>query len=156
MQVTIDLTATDLAALLAGGARVNLTAPDPARAPVPAWSADLGAVPELDEIGVFAPNADPAAVVGLVSYYLRGPLAMAGEWMEEWAEVERGGLVRFPLDITKSRRDDAYGELSDPATGLAAWLRDGSPVRKTDRSGPGTRGTRAWDGLPGPVLLLWR
>jgi hypothetical protein len=120
------------------------------------WTPDLGAVPDLDEIAVFAPNADPGAVIGLVGYFLRGPLAMGGEWLDDWAVAEGTGVVRFPLDITKSRRDDVYAELSDPATGLAAWLRDGSPVRKTDRAGAGTKGTRKWAALPGPVLLLWR
>jgi hypothetical protein len=120
------------------------------------WTADLGDVPELEEIAVFAPNADPAAVIGLVSYFLHGPLAMGGEWDTDWAVVEAGGLIRFPLDLTKSWRDDVYAVLSDPETGLAALLRDGSPVRKTDRAGAGTKGTRKWAPLPGPVLLLWR
>jgi hypothetical protein len=146
MIVMFDIPAGHLLALLNTATR-SLPAP---------WTADLGAVPELDAIGVFAPNADPAAVVGLVGYFLRGPLAMGGEWEDAAAVVEPSGFVRFPLDITKSRRDDSYAVLTDPDTGLAAYLRDGSPVRTTDRAGAGTKGTRAWAGLPGPVLLLWR
>ena len=147
MTITAQLpfTADALAAVL------NLTAPQPTP-----WVADLGDVPgDLHEFAVYCPDADPAAVVALVSYFLRGPLAMGGEWYGEWAEID-GPLVRFAPDLTKSRRDDPYGELTDPATGIEAWLRTGSPIRTTDRAGAGTRGTRACPPLPGPALVLWR
>src|SRR5690242_19477275 len=98
MKITLDLPETTVATLLHLG--------QPAR-PQP-WTTDLGDVAELDEIAVFAPNARADHVIGLVSYFLCGPLAMAGEWESGWAVVEPGGMVRFPLDITKSARDDAY------------------------------------------------
>lgn len=122
----------------------------------PPWVADLADVPgDLTELAVYAPDADPAAVVSLVSYFLCGPLAMFGEWAAAWAEID-GPVIRFAPDLTKSRRDDPYDVLTDPETGLAAWLRTGSPLRTTDRAGAGTRGTRACPPLPGPALLLWR
>jgi len=122
----------------------------------PRWQADLSAVPgDLYEFAVCCPGADPAAVVALVSYFLCGPLALFGEWCADWAEID-GPIIRFAPDLTKSRRDDPYWVLSDPETGLAAWLRTGSPLRTTNRAGAGTRGTRACAPLPGPALLLWR
>lgn len=147
MTVTAELTAERLAALLNAAAPVS-----------PPWVVDLGDVDEnrdLTEFAVYCPAADPAAVVALVTYFLRGPLAMGGEWYGEWAVID-GPLVRFPIDWTKSPRDDVAWVLTDPDTGLEAYLRTGSPIRKTDRAGAGTRGTRACPPLPGPALVLWR
>lgn len=50
-------------------------------------------------------------------------------------------------DTTKSSRDDLGMALEDFTEDLPVILREGSPVRKTDRAGAGTRGTRLVDGL---------
>src|SRR5690349_20533856 len=129
MTVTLEPTATvslDAAAL---AALLNATCPVS-----PPWFTDLGDVDEnrdLTDFAVYCPAADPAAVVALVSYLLRGPMAMGGEWYGEWAEID-GPLTRFPIDWTKSPRDDVAWVLTDPETGLDAYLRTGSPIRKTD------------------------
>jgi hypothetical protein len=125
----------------------------------PRWVADLADVMgDLDEIAIWcAEPTPPATVLPLVGCFLRGPLALGGEWDVADAEAGPDGqLYLFSLDITKSRRDDVYAVLTDPETGLAAWLADGSPVRTTDRAGVGTRGTRKWASLPAPCLVAWR
>src|SRR5689334_6515672 len=100
MTVTAPLTAETLAALLNRATLVT-----------PPWTADLGDVAgDLYEIAVFAPEADPAAVVSLVSYFLCGPLAMFGEWAAADAAID-GPVIRFAADLTKSCRDDPYGEI---------------------------------------------
>ena len=42
---------------------------------------------------------------------------------------------------------------ADAWDGCKGWLVEGTPVRKTDRTGP--KGTRAHEGV-GPVLIAWR
>lgn len=50
-------------------------------------------------------------------------------------------------DTTKTRSDDIGMALERFESTLPELLRDGSPVRTTDRSGPGTKGTRLVDGF---------
>lgn len=112
------------------------------------WSADG---PDGYEVAVFTERETTAdAVASILGYLWAGP--MAGEWDGGPAEVViPGHLYVFGLDTTKSQRDDVY----DVWDAHKSWLVEGSPVRKTDRSGPGTKGTRACAGL-GPVLVAWR
>jgi hypothetical protein len=104
-----------------------------------------------DELAVYTVRpCDPAHLDALLGYIWRGP--MSGEFDNGyWHEVIPGHLYVFELDTTKSQRDDVI-DVWDSVKGL---LVEGTPVRKTDRSGPGTKGTRAHEGL-GPVLLAWR
>ncbi len=55
-------------------------------------------------------------------------------------------------DTTKTRRDDLGVALEEFEEQLPATIQDGSPVRKTDRSGPGTAGTRLVEGFDDPRL----
>lgn len=52
-------------------------------------------------------------------------------------------------DLTKSRRDDRC----DIFEGFNASIEDGSPIRKANRSGPGTKGTSAVEGF-GPIGVV--
>lgn len=63
-----------------------------------------------------------------------------------YGEPERVDDSTFILhvDTTKGR---AYQRLDQFEEKLADTIRDGSPVRKTNRSGPGTAGTRLVDGI---------
>lgn len=54
-------------------------------------------------------------------------------------------------DTTKTRSDDIGAALERFEGNLPDLLRDGSPVRTTDRSGPGTKGTRLVDGFGASV-----
>jgi hypothetical protein len=77
----------------------------------------------------------------LGAYYFQGPFA--GEyWGSKVVEVGNGKLVFYSTDFTKSRHDDTAWFLSDT---LWVFFSEGSPVRKTDRTGP--KGTRAVEGL---------
>jgi hypothetical protein len=49
--------------------------------------------------------------------------------------------------MTKSSRDDLGMGLEDFEEALPQILSEGSPIRKTDRSGPGTKGTRLVEGF---------
>lgn len=55
-------------------------------------------------------------------------------------------------DTTKSRRDDVGQALKEFEAELPKMVRDGSPIRTTDRTGPA--GTRAVLGLNDPVLTF--
>ena len=54
-------------------------------------------------------------------------------------------------DTTKTRSDDIGAALDRFETTLPELMRDGSPIRTTDRSGPGTRGTRLVEGFGASV-----
>lgn len=78
-----------------------------------------------------------------------------------WRSKVRGEPVGEPVrvdaqtfmvhaDSTKSRRDDLGVALEEFEEHLPSTIRDGSPIRTTDRAGAGTKGTRLVDGV-GPV-----
>ena len=115
------------------------------------WLADSEHGPDGYEVAVYTvQRATLTQVEAILGYLWAGP--MAGEWWPgEGQEAISGHLFIFPLDTTKSGRDD----VADAWDAHRHWLVDGSPLRKTDRSGPGTKGTRACAGL-GPVLIAWR
>jgi len=83
-------------------------------------------------------------VAGLVGYAYRQ--TVAGEPL---GELERDTPYSFVVsaDTTKSRRDDLALALADFEMTLPSILRQGSPVRKTDKAGPGTAGTRLVEGM---------
>lgn len=56
---------------------------------------------------------------------------------------EGDGLYTFDVDVNGGANDRLF-DFEDRLAGMAS---EGTPVRKTDRQGPGTRGTRAIDGL---------
>ncbi len=69
---------------------------------------------------------------------------------ERLTTVKRHGhsaVVFFSADSTKSVRDDIGEAWSDFLENLPRMVREGSPIRTTNRKGPGTKGTRLVDGL---------
>lgn len=75
---------------------------------------------------------------------------------ESLSDPTRDSSHSFALhaDTTKSRRDDLGVALDDFHETLPGTLRDGSPVRTTDRAGRGTKGTRLTEGLNDPDLTF--
>jgi hypothetical protein len=69
---------------------------------------------------------------------------------------ERDSPYSFILgaDMTKSRRDDLGIALEQFEENLPGMLCDGSPIRKTNRAGAGTKGTRLVDGFAEPDLVV--
>lgn len=69
---------------------------------------------------------------------------------------ERDSVGSFVIhaDTTKSRRDDLGLALEDFEQTLPAMIREGSPMRKTDKAGPGTKGTRLVEGIADPDLTF--
>lgn len=114
------------------------------------WFGDSVATVDEGRIAVYTvERTDARRVHDLLAYIWLGP--MSGEWDEQEPEtLIEGHLYVFSLDTTKSRRDDvpdAWGECK-------RILSEGSAVRKTNKAGPGTKGTRAIAGV-GPVLMAW-
>jgi hypothetical protein len=85
----------------------------------------------------------------LLGYNYRA--TVAGESLgDPHRDSDRSFIVS--ADTTKSRRDDLGIALEEFEDNLDSTLRDGSPIRTTDRKGPGTKGTRLVDGLADPSL----
>jgi hypothetical protein len=81
-------------------------------------------------------------VAQLTGYHHRATLN--GEGLSDPARCGNASVL-VGTDNTKSAgRKSMFGEFED---GLEARLQEGSPVRKTDRSGPGTKGTRLIEGF---------
>lgn len=57
----------------------------------------------------------------------------------------QGRIINLAHDSTKARTSSFHGD--DFRENLATIITEGSPVRKTDRAGEGTKGTRAIQGL---------
>ena len=93
---------------------------------------------------------DPGQVRDLIGYWAVAEARVGGEWAPDPWPAGYPHLFCFAIDLTKTRRDDVGPALD----ALATYVRDGSPVRKTNKSGP--VGTRAVAGLPGRVLVAWR
>src|SRR5262249_55087027 len=103
-------------------------------------------------------------LTGLVAYYFRGKLAMAGEFDhlgtpgavgQDW-DAEQGGtgrMAHFDTDLTKSPSDDPNSRITEERL---PFLEEGAPIRKTDKAGPGTKGTRAVEGIKGRFWLAFR
>lgn len=98
-------------------------------------------------------------LAGLTGYAYR-----AGVAGESLGDPERDSPYSFVVgaDTTKSQRDDLSIALEDFEEMLPAMAREGSPVRKTDRAGVGTKGTRLVDGLGEDLVVhlyyddVWR
>jgi len=75
---------------------------------------------------------------------------------ESIGRPERDSVGSFVIyaDTTKSRRDDLGLALEDFEKTLPAMIREGSPMRKTDKAGLGTKGTRLIEGLADPNLTF--
>lgn len=54
-------------------------------------------------------------------------------------------VLEFGFDVTKSRRDDP--DAAEAFARAARYIAEGSPVRRTDRRGHNTRGTRLVEGI---------
>lgn len=99
------------------------------------------------EFGAYLTDEQVHQAAGCIGYALRQEIR--GEELSEPLSIKRtkGGrtIARFGYDSTKTRSDDPDETL---AFELAAqYVREGSPVRKTNRAGVGTVGTRLCEGL---------
>lgn len=95
-----------------------------------------------DEIRTFA---------GLVGYKYRS--TVAGEPLGDPLRDSQFSFI-VGADTTKTARDDIGLALEDFERDLPEFVRDGSPIRKTDRAGLGTKGTRLIDGINDPDLTF--
>lgn len=90
-------------------------------------------------------------LAGLTGYAYRS--SISGEPLgEPYADSPYSFVVSS--DMTKSSRDDLGVALEEFEDKLPAMIQEGSPVRVSDRSGPGTRGTRLVEGFNEPDLTF--
>lgn len=97
---------------------------------------------------------DVANVVGLLEYFFSGPLAVGSEYHLEEPNPNNGpvstaSIFQFWIDSTKSRRDDIFDALYQ----LPSYLEEGTPARKTNRTGP--IGSRAFGSIIGGYQLYF-
>jgi len=90
-------------------------------------------------------------VAGAMGYAYRA--TVAGEPL---GMPERDTPYSFVVgaDTTKSARDDLGMALEEFEDTLPTMISEGSPVRKTDRAGAGTKGTRLVEGMHEPGLTF--
>lgn len=86
----------------------------------------------------------------LAGYQYRATIA--GESLG-WPDQDTPASIVVGADTTKSRRDDLGQAMADFESGLGRIVAEGSPVRKTDRAGAGTKGTRLVEGLGAGLLV---
>lgn len=90
-------------------------------------------------------------VAGAMGYAYRSTIAG-----ESLGVPERDTPYSFVVsaDTTKSARDDLGMALEEFEDTLPTMIDEGSPVRKTDRAGAGTKGTRLVEGMHEPDLTF--
>lgn len=99
---------------------------------------------------LFEQPQSPEHVNGLLGYFFTGPFA--GEYYPDNTPSMGNRLFVPYVDDTKSRRDD----VGDAWAEFRAYVEQGTPVRKTDRTGAGTKGTRKWAGIQGRYWVAVR
>jgi hypothetical protein len=109
---------------------------------------------DFDAIAIYTSvPRQTSQVEALAAYFLEGRFAgeiygvMSPDSVNGWGQVF---IIRS--DSTKSRHDD-WTEYMDE---LWPLLREGSPIRKTNVKGPGTKGTRAVEGLRCDLWVAFR
>lgn len=94
-------------------------------------------------------DAEKSQVAGLVGYAYRSTIA--GESLGN-PESDSPYSFMVGADMTKSRRDDLGIALEEFEERFPQMIQEGSPVRSTNKSGPGTAGTRLVEGFNDPAL----
>ena len=107
------------------------------------------------EFDSYLSDSQVRQAAGCIGYALRQEIR--GEELSEPLKITRTAngrtIARFSYDSTKTRSDDP-----DEARAFelaAQYVREGSPVRTTDRAGHGTRGTRLCEGLGNVSARFW-
>lgn len=89
-------------------------------------------------------DAEAQRLAGLTGYAYR--MTIAGESLGMY-ERDSNNAIYLAADFTKSQRDDVGQASSEFVELLEGLIQDGSPVRKTNRAGANTKGTRLIEGL---------
>lgn len=107
------------------------------------------------EFDAYLTDGQVLQAAGCLGYALRE--VIRGEELSAPGKITRKGdgktIARFGYDNTKTRSDDP-----DEARAFclaAQYIREGSPVRKTDRAGVGTKGTRLCEGIGSVSVAFW-
>ena len=108
----------------------------------------------LDDLVIcFEQPQDAAHIIGLVAYWHGGVAALpSGEVTEGVQADDAGRMFAFSADMTKSARDD----IGEALPYLTEYIDNGTPIRKTNRAGEGTQGTRKYEAVTGRYWMAWR
>lgn len=122
------------------------------------WSEDMNGSDDGIAIILEKP-ADIQQVKGILQYIMGGPMQMYGEWDSDICLIadksddgEQARVFVWSCDFTKSQRDDIGSALFGDK-GLT-FIEDGTPIRTTNKAGPGTKGTRKYEGV-GPFKVAF-
>jgi hypothetical protein len=112
---------------------------------------ELSGTTTANEPSAFAFQADRpitddemAQMAAIIGYGYRATIC--GEAMELPERISSSAF-KVAADTTKSRRDDLSHAMEQFLDLIPTILKEGSPIRATDRQGPGTKGTRLIDGM---------
>lgn len=113
---------------------------------------------DAEELYLFSPTpVEEEQAVGLLKYALVAKMRMPGDEVSGGAvgpAAPDGASRLFCVHAEMSRSGSRWPSANiDDALDL---IRNGSDIRKTDRAGPGTKGTRAVEGLNGDFWTTWR
>ena len=97
------------------------------------------------EVGREINNQEMRNLAAIVKYSGRSDLRNA-EGLDGPHRDGPNSFVMY-LDATKTYSDDVGIAHERFEENLPDRLREGTPIRKTDKGGPGTKGTRKWDGV---------
>ena len=89
---------------------------------------------------------------GCLGYALRAE--MRGERLSD-PEVVDWGTLHYWYDSTKSRSDDTWQAADRALTVAPDYIQNGTPVRKTNRGGVNTAGTRLVEGIGPAEISIW-
>ena len=90
----------------------------------------------------------------MTTYLIKRARPLGGEAADILVADGRIASIGENLTVPGAEVIDAAGKTVLP--GLWDMLRDGSPIRKTDRAGVGTKGTRAVEGVDGACWVAFR
>lgn len=94
------------------------------------------------------PDADDNQVDGMTKYYFEGPFGAEYLYYHVYP-APSGKYYILSIDFTKSQSDD-WGHAIYNRDGIGSvfdFYREGSPIRKTNKAGPGTKDTRKYEGF---------
>ena len=115
------------------------------------WFAEEDLEHEFYRVAIMTqPTVHEAEMNSRMSYIVRA--SAIGEYLGyTLIPTPYGNLYLFSIDSTKSNRDD----LGDAIIDFSEYLEYGTPIRKTDRAGVGTKGTRAINPIEGEFNVAY-
>ena len=114
------------------------------------WKLEKDLTEDFDKVAIVCEEPEfYQDALGILGYWLGGPMALpSGEFS---VSALSNQLFVADLDSTKTYRDDWF----DALPFLREYLTTGTPIRKTNKAGEGTQGTRKYQALTGPFEIYF-